>query len=553
MENDGWEDVPSDDGWEDVPQEEAASVESKVPKSEREPFPYLNFIPGMKEVNQGFIQAGKELEEQFPGTEKSAERQQLVKEIGGSIALGGGAGALAKQLPKLAAKGIVPSATRLAIEGATGAQSFSYDSMKDRIKATAAAALATPVIGGAVSGGMNVGGKIISAIRNPAMKLAEVEQLIGETAYKYDELGSVINKDLQAEMAATRNNFNIAEGGIKGQLDVLDKEVIPEAADRATIQARKTWFDIAKDISKRFGDDWEKAIGGQKVNTEQLHQAIDNVIEKSGIRNKPPTAWSDSEKKIFDYWEKVGKQVPATSTTTEIVMGPMGPQYVTKPSGSLTLDLSKVDRELQGIFRPKSGTQYGSGDHILTTTREEIANLLGDTSNKIKAVRIKYAPELQMKNESYKIFQPFNRSGAYDTTKGINFFSKYANGKANPDEMRLIEALQSRTKGELASELNGLAKSKKSLIKQAQDLAIEKPKKFMSIKEKYAQIANKNSEDAMMHLSFLDEMKKDSIAAEAKRAFLSKMGESALKGAAGAAGAGAIAGTGIGLYKLATN
>jgi len=317
--------------------------------------------------------------------------------------------------------------------------------------------------------------------------------------------------------------------------------------------ARKTWLDIASDVSKRFGQEWRKAIDGQKVDTEELHAALKRVVEKQGLFEKPESSWSVSERQIYDYYQKVGKQVPGTAQSTEVVMTAEGPQRAVVATGSETLDLAKVDRDLQAIFRPKAGTKYTSAEHILTVTREEIANTLGDMSDKIKAVRMKFAPELQMKNEAYNIFQPFNRSGAYDTTKGINFFAKFAKGQSNPDEIRLINALKSKTDPNFLGELNSAAAKRGDLFKKTQILANQQPEKVNAVKQKYLKSFVENANDEMNHKSLLDAMRQVAMTDEAKEAFMKKIIASGIKGAAASAGAGSVAAAGYGLYKAFTD
>jgi len=370
---------------------------------------------------------------------------------------------------------------------------------------------------------------------------ADIDMMIKQAADEYKQSMSVVEQTKLAEVKKTGIEFKIAKNAIKSEIDVLDKEVIPQAADKATIQARKAWVEIARDVSKRFGADYQKAIADQKIDTEELHNALGRVVEKAGLNSKPESVWSVSERKIFDYYQKVGKQVPGTTMATEVVMTPQGPQRAVVPTGSPTLDLAKVDKELQGILTSKAGSKYGSGEHILTVTREEVANSLGEASNKIKSVRQKYAPELQMKNEAYNIFQPFNKSGTYDTTKGINFFAKYANGQAKPDEMRLINALKSKSGQGFLDDLNSASATKRDLIKKTQKLAIDMPEKVMKVNEVYNKKLQDAATEADNHLSFLDAMKQNAISDEARGRLIKQI----VKKGAGIAAGSSIVGAGL--------
>lgn len=371
----------------------------------------------------------------------------------------------------------------------------------------------------------------------------DIESMIKQSAEEYNAVGKNVIQTQRAEMAQAKNSYNAAKRDIASRVDAVEKELIPQAADVATMTARKTWFDIAKDVSKRFGGEYESAIAGQKVNTEQLHSALGRVVEKAGVLDKAKAGirLSDSEKKIFDYYQEVGKKVPSTATTQEIVMGPKGPEYRMVPSGSEILDLSDIDKDLQRIFRSRAGAQYGSGDHILTTTREEIADVFGDTSNKLKAVRMKYAPELQMKNEAYKIFQPFNRSGSYDTTKGINFFSNYAKGAAKPDELRLINALKSKAGDDFLDDLHSVSAARKDLAREQDLLGNQMSKKADSIKEQSTKALIKTSEEAKNHVEFLNSMKQQALADEDRAAVVNRL----IRKGAGIAVGGGLVGAGV--------
>lgn len=484
--DDGWEDVPADEqGWEDVSTTETV-VEEK-PKSEFDKYATGNLPIGEK------IMAGA----------------RDIKNIG------------VEALSKVHEEGMYHAIHGQALPQAIKRVLLNRAMPGDDLVTSS---LRTAILEGTSPDNLLAGVKIANTPRGLLKPGSlDIEDMIKQSAKEYSEVAQVVKQTQKAEMAQARTAYNTAKTDIKNRVDVVDKDLIPKAADKATMQARKYWFDIAKDISNRFGKDYESAIAGQKVNTEQLHGALGRVVEKSGILNKAETMWSDSERKIFDYYQKVGKKVPGTTQTQELVMGPKGPEYRTITSGSDVLDLSDVDKDLQKIFRAKAGTQYGSGEHILTTTREEIANTIGDTSNKIKAVRIKYATELQMKNEAYKIFQPFNRSGAYDTTSGINFFSKYAKGTANPDELRLVGALKSKAGDDFLDDLNSASTARKDLLRQQEQIAKQMPQKSAAIQEKYTKELIKTSEEAKNHISFLDAMKQQALKDESRSALMNKI------------------------------
>lgn len=338
----------------------------------------------------------------------------------------------------------------------------------------------------------------------PAVK--NIEEMILQSAKEASEASKTINLSRQVEVAKARGDFSAAKKILKDRADFIENNDIPIAADKATFQARKSYFQIAKDISNRFGKDYKAAINGQKVDTESLNSAIEDVIDESGLLNKPQERWSEAEKAIVKFRDRIASKVPATRQVEQVIMTSQGPQRVQVPTGSPTLDLEAVDNDLQNILRVFSDKKYSSGEHILTMTREKIADLLGNSAKSLKDVRMKYAPELQMKNEAYKIFQPFNRSGQYDTTKGIEFFRRYANGKSNPDEIRLINELGKRSQGML-DEINLISNSKRDLARQMNKLVSEQPERFNSIKSSHLEAKRKLDQETASHIELLKGMK----------------------------------------------
>jgi hypothetical protein len=395
-----------------------------------------------------------------------------------------------------------------------------------------------------------LGAKILAGGKLTKPASGNIQEMIKQSANEYRQSAAVIKQEQKAALSKAGSEYALAKTALKSEIDKIDTNVIPTAADKATLRAREVWFDIAKDVSRRYGADWRKAVENQKIDTQQLHDSLRRVVEKAGLFDKPEASWSKSEEQVFNLYQKIGKQVPATAETTEVVMTPQGPQRATIPTGSDTVNLGKFDRELQSIFRSKAGKKYSSGEHVLTLVREEITNTIGDASKAVSAVRKKYAPELQMKNESYNIFQPFNRSGTFDTTRGINFFSKYANGQANPDEIRLINALKSKAGQGFLDDLNSAAQNKVDFMIRRQNLANKQPAVAGEIIDKHTKKLGKNIAEHEVHQELLKGMMENVLSEEAKKSFGQKLIKYGAIGAAGAAGAGSVAAVGMEAAKI---
>ena len=429
------------------------------------------------------------------------------------------------------AGGLVPSAAGLATDIATNPGELLSIAMLERfptlLKQTA------PGLAARISEFANKERKLglpkFGSLQKPPIKgEGSINEMIKQASQEFVDMAKQLKLSKQAEFAKIRQDDTLINNGFNTKIATLDNEVIPKAADKSTTTLRNKYWDYAKDLSNRFGAAWEKAIAGEKIQTQKLYDALQSAIDKDGfmVRQQNPEKWSSSQKAIYDYQQKIGKQLPSVSDTTQVVMTPQGPQRMAVNTGQETLDLSKVDKDLQNILGVKKGTQYTSNDHILSLTREETANAIGESSKRVSAVRHQFAPEYQAKNELTKIVQPFNRAGEFDTTKGINFFSDYASGKmTDPDQLRLIDHIVDSKKlgGDILEPLNEASIERNSYLMNKAKLAMEKPGKFEAVNSKYQNAGQALVQDHQNHLAMLDAMKQVAVADENKTDLIRKL------------------------------
>lgn len=368
-------------------------------------------------------------------------------------------------------------------------------------------------------------GNVGKAIKDSKYKVtepnsADIADMIKQVQPDAQEAARVLTQEKNLEMSGIRAKNAEIQNGLDTKLKTLDGDIapstpefvtIPKASDKATKIVREKYWDYAKDLSERYGVAYEKAIANEKIDANRLYDSLQNSMERDGFLNRPDSQWSKSQKSVYDYQQKVKEFINAS--TPEI--DPMTNQVINKVGTKLKL--SQVDKDLRNILDIKKGKSYTQGDHILTLTREETAKAIGDVSQKVKSVQRMFAPELQAKNELTKIVQPFNRSGEFDTTKGINFFSNYAKGTMNnPDEIRLLQVMQTNPKlnGDYFNSLDKLNLERNTILRNKIDLQMNKPKQFQSVQQKYAKLGDTLKKDVSMQYEILQGMKERAVANE---------------------------------------
>lgn len=286
--------------------------------NQKEPFPYLNFIPGMKEVNQSFIEGGNKLQETHPEILEFYKKQKLVKDVSGSIIAGGGASAILRQIPALAAlktaqplisnqatvqatraakiANVQRAVQRHAIEGAVAVQVFDYKDVEDRIKATALAGVTAPVSVAVLNAGFRTGQGIFRAGRRVFNKLEEgglretsvgtlrdprlpsIKKVRESLAQTENQANEVVNESVKSAKEATKKiaqvqkEANLLSGNVEERVKAVKTNVV-------------TKVDAEKKLVKRSMKETERQINNSiDVLDEQLN--VESNFAAKTVQNK---------------------------------------------------------------------------------------------------------------------------------------------------------------------------------------------------------------------------------------------------------------------------
>lgn len=556
----GWEDVPEgEQGWEDVPANESEDTPYD-PQNPQQGTALIDRIPAANREALRSVGTGEDMADAYmrglnnPSSSETMQNdalQRFYKKVGIEDISQSNTpyrSAIGNTIKEVLGLGV--SATGLATDIATNPKEAIGIALFSRFPSLVKEV--NPALAKRISQFATKERSVKDFLPKPKIQKPgsmDVQDMIKQASQEAIDVSNQLTTSKATEMALIRNNYNQTKNGIQTKIDTIDNEVIPKVADTVTKDLRTKYWDYAKDLSNRFGAAWEKAIAGEKIQTQKLYDALGSAIERDGfmVRQPDPNKWSGTQKAIYEYQQSIGSQLPKMSDTTQVVMTPQGPQRVQIQTGQNTMNLSKVDKDLQKILGVKKGQVYNSNDHILSLTREETASAIGDASKRVRDVRMKFAPEYQAKNELTKMVQPFNRAGEFDTTKGIKFFSDYAQGKmTDPDQLRLVDHIIGSNKlgGSLLNELDIASLERNGYQMSKLKLATDQPAKIQAVQERFNKANQALSKDHQSHISMLDAMKQVAIKDESKDKFIGQLLKATATGAAGTVGAGGIVGAG---------
>ncbi len=265
---------------------------------------------------------------------------------------------------------------------------------------------------------------------------------------------------------------------LESQKPLLDLNV-DEIAKKKTLEVRDAYHEFTGKLNNDYGEAWGGAMRGEKVPLSKQVQALDAVDNSMNLSNyyddsgnyvpRPESTLSESEKKFLRYKRSVVDMTPTRETGLLDAKGnPLlkDPQEINRP-------LEDVISEFEGLFGKKSGTKFSSGEHVITKYKESLADLYDN--EKIRLVKSKFKPKLQLKNELYKRVQPYNRSGIYDTKRGQTFFKSLVEGN-DPDVNDIASSLKREFPGLDLSDLQKAHQDRLSLdasIKGTREGAVE--------------------------------------------------------------------------------
>lgn len=125
-----------------------------------------------------------------------------------------------------------------------------------------------------------------------------------------------------------------------------------------------------------------------------------------------------------------------------------------------TINLGELIQS-QILVKPKYNKVWGSSEHLQSEVSESLSSIIAEKSPEVAAYRKAYAPFLEWKKESNRVFRPFD--GRYQNRKGKEILSKYAdiNKSLNKDESRLINELQGYIGKDYTKDLKSLRRTGK--------------------------------------------------------------------------------------------
>ena len=364
----------------------------------------------------------------------------------------------------------------------------------------------------------------------------EVENMIAQAGKEAQGMHAVIDRSQGAQVAEVKAKYTGLRNGLKQKLDIFlgkaeplgTEETIPQLADKATTANRENYLKLSQSISESFGEAYSKALPKDAViTTEEAANILSDALGNGGLFQKPEAAMSVSEKAVMKYYENLKELASGSKDASPV----------------LEINAQKFDRDIQQILQSRAGKKYGSGEHILSLVRESIADSpFAEKYPDLKVVRSKFKPVLQMKNEAFNIFQPFNRSGDFDTTRGINFFSRYVNGGLKPDEMRFMSRMKEMFGDDVFKALDEAKVTKENMLSQLSELDQQELGEVAGIQTAHDMSRAKTDMESENHLSLLDAMLERAQSDETR----DRMVKMALLGGALGGGSVAAASTSVG-------
>lgn len=400
-------------------------------------------------------------------------------------------------------------------------------------KAPTASGRATQTaLGIAIPGGKAISMAKSSSFRKPSSM--DVLDMVDQAKYEQSALDTVIGRQEVSDIASLRSLNQNKISAIKNEIVNIDKDVIPVAADKATLSGRPTYMKWAKDLSDRYGAEYEPLIRGKSTTLEKYQTALGEAESSLGTQNIDTSALSGPDKVLRGELERINKLIN---------------EHGWEKARNLTMRLDEIDDILKkGIFKGNFGKMYTYGDRAITEARKSLTNLLKSEIKELVPLNAKYAPELQFKNEAFNIFQPFSKSGSFDTTRGINFFQRYATGKLKPDEMRFVDIIKKNFDPNFTGELDSAVSQKKLLNSTLEGVAKKESEDVLNIKMGHDFERAKSQMENEKHLAFLDSMLAETKKSESLKLLRDRVG----LGAAGTAGAGFLSKIGYDFAKVVT-
>jgi len=379
-----------------------------------------------------------------------------------------------------------------------------------------------------------VAGKLSQSKSFKKPSSVDVLDMVEQAKNEQNMLDVVIGRQEIEDITKLKSMNQQKVGEIKNTLLDIDKTVIPNAADKATINGRPVFMSWAKDVSERYGAKYRPLIEGKSTTLEKYMNTLSETEARLGTQNVETAALSGPDKVLRSELNRIQKIVEENGW---------------EKAKDMAMRLDEIDDILKkGIFKGNFGKQYTYGDRALTEVRRGLTDLLSKEVPELSVLKAEFAPDLQFKNEAFNLFQPFNKSGEFDATRGINFFQRYAQGKLKPDEMRFVDAVKKKFDPNFTKEIDSAVSQKTQFMKEIEKLAAKESEDLLNIKMSHDFERAKLHMEHEKHLALLDEM----LAQTKKSEALGRLGAKAAIGVGGAAGVGFASKLGYDFAKIVT-
>ncbi len=418
----------------------------------KEPFPYLNFIPGMKDINQGLVQGQQEMESQYPGETGRNRTAEFTKEMGGSILTGNIVRGATKSLPAIA---------RGAITGAASAQPFHYDSMKYRAVGTAGASFLGGTIEPLVEG--------IGAVKNAIGDLGQLRRAPSVFAQRASDITSRATREegalkgyedfrtgqIQSEGnklidSATKQTYSKANQSgpdpkafteIQSQIDKLskgadslEKQTLPNVAWESGKKAVLKMKDVITKQGNKWNQDLQSLLGGKDTDTfidpEKITSALTKTLKDNGVSLYTDDAGalqasrplSSAENKIINLIKNINEKASGPNATG------YGVREMLREGKLLGQDVNY-------------GKQWTGDDFIINEARHNIVSEAKDLIPGLSEHYDKWAEWAPLRNKMVKNFDVF---GDKYSEAGRSFIQKEVSGQLTPAQKSLASDIKGK-------------------------------------------------------------------------------------------------------------
>jgi len=415
-------------------------LERSAKAAQKQPFPYLNWLPGGKELNQSLVEGQQSMEEQHPGSTSSNREKQFTKELGGSVAAGMGAGTVAKNaLPWLAKTGLGSQAALGAVEGVAAAQPFHYENMGDRALGTAGAsvlgaALPVGIAGakGAYSLGKKAVGRVSEAFKAPG-ELANVRSQIPQAKANLED----------ARMAQSEVSQPYSDESSRGV------RIIKEADKRilSDLESNKT------NIVNNFRNKIVSSVKGVKEKTAKwtsdFYNKYDTILEAGEKEAAEKGISSEAyQREVIDpVMDKIA-QDGADTTASKSLQSKMKVKRGKDPVSGEMVDIQpEIPSTIEQMKNLKNSVgKYGQGDYIANMLHDRHRAFIGKYSDIVSKANKSYGEVSNAVKFSKKSIVPHNPA---EIKKAADLLVKEATGGLNETEAAYLKTIK-EGKGEFA-------------------------------------------------------------------------------------------------------